>query len=153
MRNYQEWMEAYGKDHQNHTNQLIHKICVPLIFFTVIGILWCLPTPVAFDRVPYLNWGTIFAAYSLCFYLYLNFKMFLGILVQTLIMCLICQKLYEINVLLPLSIVLFFLGWVAQFWGHKIEGKKPSFLMDLTFLLVGPMWVMRFLYNKIGINV
>lgn len=43
--------------------------------------------------------------------------------------------------LLPLSLALFVLLWIAQFVGHKIEGKKPSFLSDLQFLLIGPIWV------------
>jgi uncharacterized membrane protein YGL010W len=47
----------------------------------------------------------------------------------------------------------FIISWIAQFWGHKIEGKKPSFLQDLAFLLIGPLWVTRFLYKKMGINV
>jgi uncharacterized membrane protein YGL010W len=35
---------------------------------------------------------------------------------------------------------LFIVMWILQFIGHKIEGKKPSFLEDLRFLLVGPAW-------------
>jgi uncharacterized membrane protein YGL010W len=35
------------------------------------------------------------------------------------------------------------LAWIGQFYGHKIEGKKPSFLKDLEFLLIGPLWVIQ----------
>ena len=45
----------------------------------------------------------------------------------------------------------FLLLWVAQFVGHKIEGKRPSFLADLQFLLVGPAWVLASLYRRLGI--
>ena len=41
-----------------------------------------------------------------------------------------------------------YLGWVLD----KIEGKKPSFLKDLQFLLVGPMWLMHFIYQKAGLS-
>jgi uncharacterized membrane protein YGL010W len=44
-------------------------------------------------------------------------------------------------------------AWIFQFWGHNIEGKKPSFLKDLQFLLIGPAWVMTFIFNKIGIKL
>jgi uncharacterized membrane protein YGL010W len=44
------------------------------------------------------------------------------------------------------SITIFVIGWIGQFWGHKIEGKKPSFAKDLQFLLIGPLWVIQ----KIG---
>ncbi|MEF1186896.1 Mpo1-like protein, partial [Vibrio sinaloensis] len=33
--------------------------------------------------------------------------------------------------------------WLLQFIGHKIEGKRPSFLDDLVYLLIGPIWVFR----------
>lgn len=153
MRTFNQWMDEYGVSHKNPTNQIVHKICVPLIMLSVIGVLWCIPRPEVFGQVPYLNWATIFITGCLFFYLSLNFMMFLGMIVQTFVMCVICHKLYEAGILLQFSIVVFVLSWIAQFWGHKVEGKKPSFLQDLAFLLIGPLWVTRFFYKKIGINV
>jgi hypothetical protein len=46
----------------------------------------------------------------------------------------------------------FAIAWIGQFFGHHIEGKKPSFLKDIQFLLIGPVWLMHFIYNKIGPN-
>lgn len=46
----------------------------------------------------------------------------------------------------------FIVTWILQFVGHKIEGKKPSFLKDLQFLLVGPIWLLSFILKKIGIR-
>lgn len=153
MRTFGQWMDEYGVSHRNPTNQLIHKICVPLIMLSVIGFLWCIPTPKVFQTVPYLNWATLFIIGCMGFYLILNFIMFLGMLVQTAIMCIVCQKVYEQGFLLSFSAVVFLISWVAQFYGHKIEGKKPSFMQDLAFLLIGPLWVTRFFYKKIGVNV
>jgi len=153
MRNFQEWMNEYGVSHQNPTNQMIHKICVPLIMLTVVGFFWAIPTPDFFLSIPYFNWATIFVTTCLIFYLTLNFKMFLGMLVQSFFMCWICLKLESLGVLLPFCLAVFAISWFFQFYGHKIEGKKPSFLQDLAFLLIGPLWVTRFLYKKIGINV
>jgi uncharacterized membrane protein YGL010W len=31
----------------------------------------------------------------------------------------------------------------VQFWGHKVEGAKPSFADDLVFLLIGPLFVQQ----------
>ena len=50
------------------------------------------------------------------------------------------------------SAVLFSMAWVFQFIGHKIEGEKPSFVEDLLFLLVGPAWLLGFIYQRIGIR-
>ena len=52
--------------------------------------------------------------------------------------------------LLVLAIAVFVLAWIAQFVGHKIEGRKPSFLTDLVYLLIGPAWVLTKLYRRFG---
>jgi uncharacterized membrane protein YGL010W len=51
------------------------------------------------------------------------------------------------------SLGIFVTAWVFQFWGHSVEGKKPSFLKDLQFLLIGPAWIMSFVYKKLGISI
>ncbi len=153
MRTFDQWMAEYGVSHKNTTNQLIHKICVPLIMLSVIGILWTIPTPTFFESIPYLNWATLFVVCCLVFYLTLNFMMFLGMFILTLIMCWICHQLANAGILLPTSMFIFILSWIAQFYGHKVEGKKPSFFQDLAFLLIGPLWVLRFFYAKVGIKI
>ena len=153
MRSFNQWMSEYGVSHRNPTNQFIHKVFVPLIMLSVVGLIWTLPIPEVFQSVPYLNWATLFVAACLIFYLTLNVLMFLGMLLLTFSMCWICIQLEKIGVLLQASIVIFVFSWIAQFYGHKIEGKKPSFLQDLSFLLIGPLWVLRFFYSKLGIKV
>ena len=53
---------------------------------------------------------------------------------------------------LLLSIYIFIVAWVGQFIGHKIEGKKPSFFEDLQFLLIGPAWLIGFIYRILNIK-
>jgi uncharacterized membrane protein YGL010W len=50
--------------------------------------------------------------------------------------------------LLFFSLGLFSVAWIGQFYGHKVEGKKPSFFQDLQFLLIGPAWVVENLFAK-----
>lgn len=152
MRTFEDWMDEYSVSHQHPTNQLIHKVCVPFIMLSVLGILWSIPTPALFLQVPYLNWATIFSAGALAFYLSLNAAMFIGMLVQSVLMLAVCAWLAGLGVLLPASLVTFVIAWILQFWGHKLEGKSPSFLTDLAFLLIGPLWVTRALYKRLGIH-
>lgn len=49
-------------------------------------------------------------------------------------------------------LAVFIITWILQFVGHKIEGKKPSFLKDLQFLLIGPIWLLSFVLKKLGIR-
>jgi uncharacterized membrane protein YGL010W len=153
LRTFNQWMDEYGVSHRNPTNQKIHKICVPLIMLTVIGFFWAIPRPPFFDSIPYLNWATLFVSGCLIFYFTLSLKMFVGMLIQTVIMSYICHLISQAGYLIPFCVSVFIVSWIGQFWGHKIEGKKPSFLQDLVFLLIGPLWVTRFFYKKLGIEV
>ena len=39
------WFASYSNDHRNDTNQWIHVFAVPLILWSVIALLWCIPVP------------------------------------------------------------------------------------------------------------
>lgn len=138
MKTLDQWFAEYGDSHQNRTNQIIHKVCVPLIFFSVVGFLLLIPYSLGPIRV-----GELVIALALGWYLTLGPKALVLMLVQ-LVVCYaafyaIGQMTYQ---LIPL-LVIFVLAWIGQFIGHKIEGKKPSFFKDLQFLLVGPLWVLK----------
>jgi len=159
MRTLNEWFSEYGESHQNHTNKMIHWVCVPLIFYSVLGLLWSIP----FDFIatkfpqsiqPFVNPGMIISILVLIFYLRLSFPIFLGILLMITLGVIICYMIsYHSSVKLWIvSSVVFVIAWIGQFYGHKVEGKKPSFLKDIQFLLIGPAWVIAFLYRKLNIN-
>lgn len=151
MKNYQQWMDDYGVDHNHPTNQAIHKICVPLIMFSIIGILWCIPRPTFLEVT--INWALVLITLALLFYITLkNVKMLIMMIIQTIAMVYIAHLLFERQILLVTSVTIFVLAWIGQFIGHKIEGRKPSFLQDLSFLLIGPLWVNRFFFKKLGIK-
>ena len=44
MKTAQQWFDEYAISHQNKTNITIHFICVPAIFFSVIGLFMSIPT-------------------------------------------------------------------------------------------------------------
>ena len=46
---------------------------------------------------------------------------------------------------------LFVVAWIGQFIGHHFEGKRPSFFRDVQFLMIGPLWLLSFIYRKLGI--
>jgi uncharacterized membrane protein YGL010W len=66
---------------------------------------------------------------------------------------LILAALYAMgSQVLVLSITIFVAAWIAQFIGHKIEGKKPSFFEDIQYLWVGPLFVLSKLMGKLRIH-
>lgn len=153
MKTAQQWFEEYAVSHQNKTNTLIHFICVPAIFFSVIGLLMSIPNHIlkqTFEIYNPLveNWAAVVSLIILIFYLRLGFWYFATMLLTT-ILCIIGNFWIsnQANLLL-VSLTIFVMAWIGQFYGHKIEGKKPSFIKDLQFLLIGPLWVLEKLGKK-----
>lgn len=152
-RSIQMWFDEYGESHQNHTNKMIHWICVPTIFFCVVGLLASIP-PAELPWIGQIPWAKIIVGLALVlFYLPRSITLTIGMAIWSYF-CLWLSKFLIANAPWPLWAIcttLFVLAWIGQFYGHKIEGKKPSFLKDLQFLMIGPAWLMGFIYRKLGV--
>ncbi len=148
-------LAEYGESHQNPTNKMIHWIAVPTIFWTVVAFLWSLPVPAFMVSMPMVNWATICLALMVVYYVILSVPLAIGMLVFSLF-CIGGILIYEALVssfpLWKTALILFVIAWIAQFYGHKIEGKKPSFFKDIQFLMVGPAWLMAFVFRRFGIG-
>ncbi len=142
MKELSQWLSEYGESHQNPINQKIHKVAVPGIFLSVVGLIWSIPVIELYGLR--LNWVWVASVPVLVFYFRLSLSVFIMMLGFTLasISLIWSLELMQAPVLL-VSLSLFAVLWLFQFIGHKIEGKKPSFFEDLQFLLIGPIWVFR----------
>ena len=149
----EQWFAEYGESHQDHRNELIHWICVPLIFFSVLGFVWEIPIPDAWrEAVPWFNWTLVAMAAAYAFYLRLSARLSAGLL---FFMAACYAGVVALDVAAPWSVgkicsVVFVLAWIGQFIGHQIERRKPSFFKDIVFLLIGPAWLMSMVYKKLG---
>ncbi len=147
-------LAEYGESHQNATNKLVHWICVPVIVWTVMVGLYVLPQPAAMAALAWVNWLTIVLAGALIYYVILSPTLAVGVAAYVALGYGIILAVEGANIdLLQVGLVLFVLAWLGQFWGHKVEGKKPSFFKDIQFLLIGPAWLLSFLYKRLGIPV
>lgn len=147
MKSVDAWLDEYGESHRNPTNKAIHWICVPLILWTVTALFWSIPT-----LVDSINWAVVLSLAAMLWYIALSPRLSIGIGLL-LLLCLAINAWLEANVAIGLwqiALTVFVLAWIGQFIGHHIEGKKPSFFRDLQFLLVGPAWLMGFVYRKFG---
>jgi uncharacterized membrane protein YGL010W len=158
MRKIDSLLHEYGLSHQNSTNKLIHWICVPLIFFSIVGLLFSIPPGPLPAILPFLsnfaNWATVALVLVLVYYLSISAPLTMGMLFFSVI-CLSVANFLNLSfpgMLWMISLGIFVAAWIIQFLGHKIEGKKPSFLKDIQFLMIGPAWLMHFLYKKLGIG-
>ncbi len=131
--------ERYGESHRNPRNKAIHWVCVPLIVWSGLAALWSW-SPVA----AYVGSGL-----ALAYYAWLSPAIAAGMLAVIALM-LAPLTLLGTRALVVAAIV-FVLAWIGQFIGHVIEGKKPSFFEDIFFLLIGPAWLLGFVYRRLGV--
>ncbi len=159
MKTVDQWLDEYGESHKNATNKLIHWICIPLIMFSLFGVLRAIPVPSQFETVGWwLNWSNIVLLLAILFYIRLSLPLFVGFVFIALGIAIGNEALFNMLggpgnewVMVAASVLIFVLAWIGQFIGHNIEGKKPSFFKDLQFLLIGPAWLLHFLLKKVGL--
>ena len=134
-------LESYEKNHQNPINEAIHMIAIPLIMFSILGVT------AAFD---------IFLEYILVgivFFYYLKLSKIAALLMLVWLMIYLGLVVLLKPYIIEISVLLFAFGWILQFLGHLIEGKRPSFFEDLRYFLIGPLFVVQKVISKFGINI
>jgi uncharacterized membrane protein YGL010W len=128
----------YGESHRHATNEAIHCVCVPLIMFSLVGLVYAAHPAAA----------AILLLASLIYYARLSWRALLLMGVWSWALWMGVMALDER--LLPVCSVVFVLAWIGQFIGHKLEGKKPSFFEDIQYLWVGPLFVAQVLLQRFG---
>ena len=157
MKTMQDWLDAYGESHLNKFNKAVHWFCVPVTFVSLVGLLSLIPVPNGFlsdSWRPFSHLGAVLLLLGLLFYLRLSVSLTVGMLLVAI------SSLFAVSFVnnnypacaLRIFLIAFAVAWAGQFIGHKIEGKKPSFFDDLKFLLIGPAWLLSFVYRKLGIK-
>ena len=154
MRKIDQFLTEYGVSHQNPTNKLIHWICVPFIVLSVIGLLGSIPVPEFMSSIsPRLNFGSLVLILGIIYYAFLSIPLAIGMTIFSILIVFVLHSMLGLDIALwKQCIAIFVVAWIVQFIGHEIEGKKPSFFKDVQFLMIGPLWLLSFIYKKIGIK-
>ena len=148
MKTVHQWLAEYSISHRNPTNNTLHWICVPQIVFAAFLAFKCIALGHGLA-----NAELLVMALSLAYYLRLSWRLAIGL-------ALVYVPMYYATVLiqqaagpytLAIAAAIFVVAWIGQFIGHHYEGAKPSFFKDLQFLLIGPLWLMSFIYRKLQI--
>jgi uncharacterized membrane protein YGL010W len=132
-------LERYGETHQNPVNKAIHWVCVPLIMWSALAALWVASPIAAYALI----------AFAVIYYAVMSFPLAIGMFALAALMLAPLPWLGP-NVLW-IALGVFVVAWIGQFIGHAIEGRKPKFVEDLQFLLIGPAWLLQFVYRAVGI--
>ncbi len=150
-RSMRDWLDSYSHDHQNPTNRLLHWICVPLIAWSVIALLWTIPVPEAWLHPG--AWAVFAIVLAFTWYWKHSHRLGAALLATLVVFALICYVAFQqlgASQLRWLAIGVFVIAWIGQFIGHVFEGRRPSFFTDLAYLLIGPAWLMDKLLRRLG---
>jgi uncharacterized membrane protein YGL010W len=152
-RSMRDWLDSYSQDHQHPINCLLHWICVPLIVWSVLALLWTVPVPASLLRPGACGVFAIVLAFA--WYWKHSHRLGASMLVTLAILALGCAWVFGqlgSAAMRWLAAGVFIVAWVGQFIGHLLEGRRPSFFTDLAYLLIGPAWLMDKLLNRIGLK-
>lgn len=139
-RKVDQLLAHYGESHRNPRNEHIHFVAIPLIMLSLLGLISAAHPWAAYA----------FIAASLVYYARLSTVFLVAMAALSAIALLLVQAMG--SSVLPVSAAVFVAAWIAQFVGHKIEGKKPSFFEDLQYLWVGPLFVLSKLFERLGVR-
>ncbi|MDR1075530.1 MAG: DUF962 domain-containing protein [Xanthomonadaceae bacterium] len=145
------WFAHYSDDHRNPANQRIHCVAVPLILWSAIALIWCIPISGSLFSTGIWAGFAMFSVWM--FYNRLSRRLGYGMIAFFFFSACLCRLLEThigIAALGWSALAIFVFAWSAQFIGHRIEGRKPSFLTDLVYLLIGPLWVLSKAYRVMG---
>lgn len=147
------WFARYAGDRRNPVNLGIHMIAVPLLLWSVIGLLWCIPVPGNTFRQGL--WAAL-AMFGAWMFHYRAARMIgFGMLAAMAAMGWLTRFLHDslgTPGLFKLALGVFVVAWGAQLVGNLYEGKRPGIPAVRDALLIGPAWLLAKLYRRLGVR-
>lgn len=127
----------YAAYHQTKGNKVFHRLGIPMIMLTLIGMLTHVTL---FDIATIrLDAAIILIALASAYYFVIEWRLALAMTAVSILF-------YFIGAALPfmVNLIVFILGWIFQFIGHKVyEHKNPAFFRNFVHLLIGPLWILN----------
>jgi uncharacterized membrane protein YGL010W len=128
--------DDYASYHQTAGNKAFHRLGIPMIMLSLIGML----TQVKLGILGGVNYdlAMILIAAASAYYFVVEWRLAIPMIAVSV--------LYFIGAAIPfwINVALFVLGWIFQFIGHKVyEHKNPAFFRNFQHLLVGPLWILN----------
>lgn len=137
MQTVEELFADYASYHQTKGNKVFHRLGIPMIMFSLIGMLTYVTL---FDvGTIRLDAAMVLIALSSAYYFIVEWRLGIAMIAVSIVF-------YFVSAAIPLmlNVILFVLGWIFQFIGHKVyEHKNPAFFRNFVHLLIGPLWILN----------
>jgi uncharacterized membrane protein YGL010W len=132
----------YQAYHQDRLNKLCHYLGIPLIVYAILNLLYQIPHVVVAGWP--IDFALLFAVAAIVYYLTLSVRLAVA-------MALFTAPLYVLAAITPwpVGVGAFAVGWVFQLVGHHREGKRPAFMHNALHLLIGPLWIVSHVLERL----
>jgi uncharacterized membrane protein YGL010W len=148
-----DWADKYGKLRRGGPGTVRAWLGIPLIVGSLIGILWSAPVPAVLSNAsPAINFATLFLMATFVYYCILSISLGFAGFLLLLVLTAPCIWLTQAGMpLAPISTALFFVTFVWQLVDTKIATGRLCVIQNLQYLMIGPMWILRAAYRKLGL--
>jgi hypothetical protein len=147
------WLSDYGDSHRELSCPAIHWVAVLILVPGTAGMLWSLPIPAEFtDISPLLNWGSAFLMASLVYYFIISLPLAIGMLPFMLAVAALGVLLTQADVSVAgVSLGLVIVALAGLYFGHHARGGVRAVLRDIQLMMIGPIWLLSKVYERLGI--
>ncbi|PWK77630.1 uncharacterized protein DUF962 [Mucilaginibacter oryzae] len=154
------YFRDYAAGHQDPVNKLIHYFCIPLLGFSLFGLIWAIPFPhLGFLGIynGYFNWASFVIAIAIYFYLKLSpvisyFILFILLGFSYAIMELVNWQQTGGPAMWELCLLVFIPSLSALLIGNTREVNYPQNGLNAKSLIIAPAYLLNQLLNKLRIK-
>ena len=133
MRDIRDLFSDYASYHRTRGNKWFHRVGIPLIIISGLGML------ARVSIAPHVDAAVVLIVVAEIVYAILDWRL-------AALMLIVSAAFFLAGAALPfwVNVALFVVGWILQFVGHSVyEKRQPAFLTNAMHLLVGPLWILN----------
>lgn len=141
-------------------NRALQYLFIPVFSFAILGLVWMIPFPeIGFLKRHgyhiFLNWGSIFIAVVVYYYLRLAPTLSYAVLLSIGVFSFLIVQLEYVErdggpAAWLVFLVLLVLSFLILWFGKSPEKEKMPFAHFLKLLLIGPIWLWSFVFKRMG---
>ncbi len=152
------YLEQYSADHQDPVNRMVQGVCIPLMLFAVLGLIWMIPFPEIgflkrYGYDTFLNWASFVIAALVYYYLRLSATLSYATLLSIGLFSFFIVRLEYWEAaggpaVWIVCLVLLLFSLAGRLIGYRREKKTSPQQGYFLSLLIGPLWLWHFAFDR-----
>jgi uncharacterized membrane protein YGL010W len=145
-------LASYAQYHRDPHNCATHFVGIPMLFLAVILPLQAFPVHIGRHEVPL---AIVLSLPAIVGWLWLDLRLGAALLLLLCPLFIAAALIVRHGHVLTWcsAAVLFVVGWAFQLVGHAVfECRRPAFVDDVSYALIGPMFVVAKLLVSLGLR-